>query len=250
LLEIQDSTGAVKISVGSTGTLTMQNNPTFFGNGGTGSASATLQVTGGSSDQKANLQFRPTFGSFPADTGPRRAADIWGGFTSTWGTEYLAFGVGNGGDANNLTTERMRIDGAGRITMNAQPAFNVGRNAGDVLGSNVDIVWNFVTTNIGSCYNSSTGVFTAPVAGRYFFSASGMKANTYAVLWLELLKNGVRVGSVNPYTEGGQYAHVGFSAVVEMAANDTVKVRTGGNTSAGLYAQGNAHNYFSGYLLG
>jgi hypothetical protein len=230
------------------------NNPTFVGNGGTGTASASLQVTGGASNQLANLQFRSTFGNFPQDTGPRRTADIWAWFNGgAWTTETLSFGVGTGGgnDADALTTERMRITGDGQVTMPYQPAFLVSRTAGDLAGANVDIVWNSVTTNVGGRYNSSNGVFTAPVTGRYFFGASAMRSGGSGVIWLELLKNGTRVGSVNPYSEAsGNYAHVGFSAVVELAANDAVKVRLGNNANNSMYGVGNAHNSFTGYLLG
>jgi hypothetical protein len=52
-----------------------------------------------------------------ADLGARRCTDIKSGFTGTWGTEYLAFHVGRGGqnDAALETLERMRIRGNGNV---------------------------------------------------------------------------------------------------------------------------------------
>jgi len=71
---------------------------------------------GGSNGLISNIGFWSTFSNFPTDTGARRSADITSGYNGgVWGNEYLTFNVGNSGDAANLTTERMRIDGAGRI---------------------------------------------------------------------------------------------------------------------------------------
>ena len=65
----------------------------------------------------SGYSFKSTFIG-TGDNGPRRSADIWSGYsTGAWGTEYLAFGVGIGGqnDGGLKTTERMRIDGSGNL---------------------------------------------------------------------------------------------------------------------------------------
>lgn len=53
------------------------------------------------------------------DNGQRRTADISAGFNGgAWGNEYLSFGVGNGGvanDAGNATLEKMRIQSNGNV---------------------------------------------------------------------------------------------------------------------------------------
>jgi len=65
----------------------------------------------GSIGGKPGISFYPTFDNFPSDQEPRRAADILAGFNGgTWGTQYLAFHVGNASnDPQNLTPERVRI---------------------------------------------------------------------------------------------------------------------------------------------
>lgn len=90
-------------------------------------ASLMLTPDGGTSDKYSGIAFKATFGSYPADTTPRRAADIWGGFTSTWDTEFLAFGVGNAGssnDAGDLTDEKMRILSSGVVKAAESYKFN------------------------------------------------------------------------------------------------------------------------------
>ena len=70
-------------------------------------------------------------------------------------------------------TEVMNISTYGYVTMNRQPVFSAYRNGSNVADSTV-IVWTNTTTNVGSHYNTSNGRFTAPVAGKYFFSVFAM----------------------------------------------------------------------------
>jgi hypothetical protein len=131
------TTGSV-VFAGTSGTYT-QDNTNFFWDDtnnrlgiGTASPNAKLQVVqtfgnsfasslnstaaGSDNNQLAGISFSPTFAN-TADFGPRRAADIWAGFNAAnWGTQYLAFGVGNASnDAGNATPERMRIDTNGNV---------------------------------------------------------------------------------------------------------------------------------------
>lgn len=88
---------------------------------GSGAASGQFQsIAGGTAQgQRAVYSFYPTFENTAGDNLSRRAADILSGFsTGNWGHEFLAFHVGLNGttnDAENLTTERMRISGTGNV---------------------------------------------------------------------------------------------------------------------------------------
>jgi hypothetical protein len=114
---------------------------------GTTASPATVTVVRNFGNNSSNFSSRPIgtaqgqisgytlYATFQGtgDNGPRRVADIWGGYNGgAWGTEYLAFGVANAGDSANQTTERLRIGPAGQIGIGGA---NYG-TSGQVLTSN------------------------------------------------------------------------------------------------------------------
>lgn len=151
-------------------------------------------------------------------------------------------------------TERMRIDTAGRVTMPYQPAFNVYKNDGDnqsVVGATV--VWNGTAQNIGGHYSTSTGRFTAPVAGTYFFTISVMTGSLGNYGLYQLRKNdGVVVlpsdGQwAQAYVSDTNDAIVSASGTVYLSAGDFVSVFVASSYPNFYWA---GYNNFSGYLLG
>jgi hypothetical protein len=92
----------------------------------------------GTNGSKAGISFFSTFSNYPNDRFKRRSADIWSGFDSIWGSEFLAFGVGKSGIPNDLmrvTDEKMRLswDGtltASRIKLTSIPTDIIGLTTG------------------------------------------------------------------------------------------------------------------------
>lgn len=147
------------------------------------------------------------------------------------------------------TSQAIEIDSDGRVLMPVKPAFHVYRNAGDVAAQ-ATIVWNEAELNQGNHFDTSTGLFTAPVAGIYYFSAFGMKTNnTQADFGLRFIKNGTAVIGTWMYQNGGASLHIAnhISGAYDLAANDTMGVQV---TNSTFYAVSNRHNSFSGFFVG
>jgi hypothetical protein len=166
-----------------------------------------------------------------------RTWELIGGFAGANNSNFSIYDVTG-------SATRMTIDSSGRVTTPNQPAFRAGRDAGNVTGG-ATIVFNSVDFNIGSHYNSSTGSFTAPVAGRYMFLSnmfSGSGASPYVAIRVN--------GSNKSWTiySGGGYGNVSLCTTLNLAANDSVTVYV---ETAQVYAAGSVNDcVFCGYLLG
>jgi hypothetical protein len=146
----------------------------------------------------------------------------------------------------------LTINSSGYVTKPSQPSFYATSTAGaTTYGSSEVIVFNTTRHNIGSCYNTSNGRFTAPVAGRYLFSLNVYNYGSYSN-GITLTINGSQyaVTDVQPFSfaasDVGGSISTGFTLVWELAVNDYVEVRVRSGGSANIYR---AHSHFSGQLL-
>jgi hypothetical protein len=161
----------------------------------------------------------------------------------------IASGRDNGGDTivKTSNTERMRIDGAGRVTTPYQPAFDVASSVG-VAGDSYQ-TFNTTYLNVGSNFGNNR--FTAPVAGVYQFFATTIKgsASDTDVVRVYLHVNGtVTRGSRHVrLSEGSTYGENGVGSwLLNLSASDYVQVYIGQNSSHSNVE----YTYFNGYLVG
>lgn len=142
-------------------------------------------------------------------------------------------------------TERLRIDSAGRVTMPYQPAFmarnGAGFNTNGYLNSFINIDFN-----IGGHFNNSSGLFTAPISGRYLIMAGVLVEAGSGRLEFRLNYNGGYhiLGNGTGTTFDGPTV----SGIIQMSAGDYVRVDRVSGTAHGDGNHGNT--YFGGYLLG
>ena len=194
---------------------------------------------------------------------------IGGGATAS--NKYIRFTTSN--------SEASRIDSSGYWKHSKMPRFmaqfNVSANTG-TIGINVPIVFNLTHENIGSCYSTSTGKFTAPVDGVYVFSfnvfindATALNGSTdswdhsrqvalmmespssvlgYAIAFQPFDQNWL-AGSTNfgatHFTAVWNSHGEGMTAIVKLKATQMVGVGFR-NGSSKVYR---GHSSFSGYLL-
>ena len=141
---------------------------------------------------------------------------------------------------NNV--EAMRIHANGRITTPNQPMYSgIGyAGGGTQVQTNIYAIRpSAVYANLGSHFNTSTGVFTCPIAGRYLcIGAMGRRATAFNWNGFYLIHNGATKGDMwfppsrdngtNPASPAAfradqfTYNPTNLSAVLVCAANDTI----------------------------
>ena len=150
---------------------------------------------------------------------------------------------------NNIN--RFNITNDGYVTNPYQPAFNAYRTSNQSISGTTTLVFNSVRSNASNSYNSSNGIFTAPVAGQYIFTFKAMFYPFDTSEYLDLYSY-VNSSIRNRYEQtgnGGGHTQIDYTEVVYLNANDTFKlVATDRNVgSFGMYPN---ENHISGRLLG
>jgi len=118
------------------------------------------------------------------------------------------------------------------------------------------VIFDSVFVNESSAYDTSTGIFTAPVAGNYLFSSflnfGGLGAVTAALVAFNIDTYAYQWGEINPTNATDSYGYFSMQStlIMPLTVGQQVKVATGfgGGAIRGSGAGYNVSN-FSGCLL-
>ncbi|XP_052386651.1 complement C1q-like protein 2 [Carassius gibelio] len=114
------------------------------------------------------------------------------------------------------------------------------------FNTEITLVYKDVFVNEGRAYNPTTGIFTAPVKGVYFFTFSGHNRSSKA-MGLRLLKNGQQMITVYNHPLGDRFETGSNSISLTLAEGDHVYMRLRENTW--VFDNENDHTSFCGQLL-
>tara|TARA_R110000744_G_scaffold16893_7_gene46243 strand:+ start:4332 stop:5330 length:999 start_codon:yes stop_codon:yes gene_type:complete len=156
----------------------------------------------------------------------------------------------------NASSYRLRMDSSGRVTMPYQPFFyakntGVGSESGDGITTN-PAIFPTATQNIGNCLSNTNSRFTAPIAGRYFFSGNPGYKQINVDFAVRLKINGADVTDLIRFIGSAPDSHSGmaFTAIIYLNASDYVEINMG---AAGVHAyhrnNSSVPNWWSGGLL-
>jgi hypothetical protein len=146
-------------------------------------------------------------------------------------------------------TNAMIIDSADRVTMPYQPAFCVSGLSGTYVGP-CTFPFNAFALGIPSQksinFNTSNGVFTAPISGLYQFNLNIYNHNVSDVAYAVFKNGSALVPSDWFQRQSGTVTMTTWSFALYLNLNDYIQMGLRGGT-VNVYS---GHTYFSGYLIG
>jgi hypothetical protein len=129
----------------------------------------------------------------------------------------------------------------------SHPVFFQVQKDADVLPHNSTIPFEIELLNVGSAMDISSGVFTVPRSGRYFFTLWGIKDEAAKGTELSLRLNGIQIAQTSS-SYGGSYSTYSLQTTLNLQGADQISSSL---TSAALNKKSVStySTFFGGWLL-
>ncbi|XP_041922931.1 uncharacterized protein LOC121687862 isoform X1 [Alosa sapidissima] len=134
-------------------------------------------------------------------------------------------------------------------TMQPKVAFSAGLGLVDIQAgiTDLNLVFTRIITNVGQAYSDTTGFFTAPVRGVYYFRFTVMDLLNSHWMAIILYRNGERIMFLNEHDTDGHATYLSSGVTLQLEVGDTVNM--GLPASRRLLSRKDNHSTFSGFLL-
>ena len=149
----------------------------------------------------------------------------------------------------------IKIDHNGYVTTPNQPSFHCHMSADQTISA---VTWTKLTNldttrwNVGNHFNTSNSTFTAPIAGKYLFTAIvHFESSTNNYYYMGFKVNGSfyhYLYGFNAARSGADNTH-GGSQIISLNANDTIDLWTYDGDGGSIGGNGE-RTHWTGYLLG
>ena len=123
-------------------------------------------------------------------------------------------------------------------------AFSGVKRSGGNFGGR--ITFDSTIVNFESALNSTSGVFTAPSSGTYYFSLSALTGTSRGKTTITVSKKGAKAFEINEKNDRGTLHSLSYSWVEQLNAGDTIVLDV---TSHKLYVGGTYSVFFNGFSL-